>query len=118
MNTGVPRSQVSRVQLCLPVDIGFEDFFSRVCAKMDLNPSEAQLGYKFNTDRVRDDPNQLSSEMQLHEAMEQGKRLLGWARTREIILEIFNLVSYLTFSHPSTHISPLNFVAEGPGCRS
>ncbi|KAG1771527.1 hypothetical protein EDD22DRAFT_947961 [Suillus occidentalis] len=65
MNTGVPRGQVSCVQLRLPVDIGFEDFFSRVCAKMDLNPSEAQLGYKFNTDHVRDDPNQLSSEMQL-----------------------------------------------------
>ncbi|KAG2749318.1 hypothetical protein P692DRAFT_20732641 [Suillus brevipes Sb2] len=91
MNTGVPRGQVSRVQLCLPVDIGFEDFFSRVCAKMDLNPSEAQLGYKFNTDRVRDDPNQLSSEMQLREAMERGKRLLTRARTHEIILEIFNL---------------------------
>ncbi|KAJ8582876.1 hypothetical protein M405DRAFT_846184 [Rhizopogon salebrosus TDB-379] len=91
LNTGTAGANVSRVQMRLPLDITFEDFFSRVCAKMDLDPSGAQLGYKFSTDRVRDDPNQLSSELQLREAMERGERLLNRARTREIILEIHNL---------------------------
>jgi hypothetical protein len=95
LNTGTVGANVSRVQMRLPLDITFEDFFLRVCAKMDLDPSEAQLGYKFNTDRARDDPNQLSNELQLREAMEQGERLLIRARTHEVILEIHNLVSVL-----------------------
>jgi len=113
LNTKTIGANVSRVQLRLPLDISFEDFFSRVCAKMDLNPSEAELGYKFNMDRARDDPNQLSSEMQLREAMDRGRKLLNRARTREIILEIHNLVS-IRFTSCSCYLpSNLNLAAKG-----
>jgi hypothetical protein len=95
LNTGTVGANVSRIQMRLPLDITFEDFFSRACAKMNLDPSEAELGYKFNLDRARDDPNQLSSETQLREAMERGEKLLIRTRTRKIILEIHNLVSIL-----------------------
>ena len=38
----------------MPTDISFEDFFSRVCAKMDLLPLKALLRYKFSGDRKND----------------------------------------------------------------
>ena len=42
--------------------------FSLVCATMDLDPANAELGYKFTgSDRARDDPHQLSDEQQLRE---------------------------------------------------
>jgi hypothetical protein len=65
INTGVVRGTVSRVTIPLALDISFEDFFSRVCACMDLDPLEASLGYKFHTDRAQDAPHQLSNEEQL-----------------------------------------------------
>ncbi|KAG1905524.1 uncharacterized protein F5891DRAFT_1183466 [Suillus fuscotomentosus] len=51
LNTGVVGERISHVQIHLPVDIPFEDFFSRICAKMDLDPANAELGYKFHNDR-------------------------------------------------------------------
>jgi hypothetical protein len=60
---------------------------------MDLDPADAELGYKFHTDRARDDPHQLSDEQQLREALERGRQLIRRSRTRETILELHNLVS-------------------------
>ncbi|KAG1836402.1 hypothetical protein DFJ58DRAFT_734999 [Suillus subalutaceus] len=91
LNTGVVGGRVSRVQIRLPVNITFEDFFSRICAKMDLDPVNAELGYKFHNDRVRDAPHQLSNEQQLQEAFEQGCDLIKRARSRRVVLEIHNL---------------------------
>jgi len=56
--------------------MNFEDFFSRICAKMDLDPKEAELGYKYHTDWARDPPHQLSNADQLLEAFERGCQLL------------------------------------------
>ncbi|KAG1719586.1 hypothetical protein EDB19DRAFT_1620925, partial [Suillus lakei] len=92
LNTGVVGGRVSRVQIRFPVDIPFGDFFSRICAKMDLDPVNAELGYKFHNDRVRDAPHQLSNEQQLREAFEQGCMLIKRARSRRVVLEIHNLV--------------------------
>lgn len=92
LNTGVVGGRISRVQIRLPVDIPFEDFFSRICAKMDLDPANAELGYKFHNDRVRDAPHQLSNDQQLREAFEQGCDLIKRARSRRVVLEIHNLV--------------------------
>lgn len=76
------------------MDTSFEDFFSRICAKMDLDPKEAELGYKYHGDRARDPPHQLSNTDQLLEAFGRGCRLLKRARGRDVVLEIHNLVSF------------------------
>ena len=73
LNTGIVGGVVSRIILRLPVDIPFADFFSQICARMDLNPIEANLGYKFPCDKARDPPHQLSNDEQLHAAT-SGKR--------------------------------------------
>jgi hypothetical protein len=59
---------------------------------MDLDPLNARLGYKYGSDCVRDPPHQLSNEDKLRAAMEKGWNKLQLARTREVILEIHNLV--------------------------
>ncbi|KAI0055787.1 hypothetical protein BV25DRAFT_1921523 [Artomyces pyxidatus] len=90
-NTGVQGAAVVRVNLTVPFDIPFPDFFDRVCAQMDLHPANAKLGYKYHTDRVRDPPHQLSTAQELREAMEIGWGLMRRARTRVIQMEIHNL---------------------------
>ncbi|KAF7966489.1 hypothetical protein HWV62_38126 [Athelia sp. TMB] len=92
LNTGVVGAVVVRVTLRLPTNIPFEDFFSRICARMDLDPLTASLGYKYASDRVRDPPHQLSNEQELWVAMEKGVNKIRHARTREVILEIHNLL--------------------------
>ncbi|KAI5998598.1 hypothetical protein EDD15DRAFT_2161652, partial [Pisolithus albus] len=96
LNTGVVGGTVSRVQLRFALDVDFKDFFSRVCAKMDLDPKVAELGYKYHTDRARDPPHQLSDSEQLSEAFERGRQLMKRARGRQVILEIHNLGSNLS----------------------
>ncbi|KAG1732555.1 hypothetical protein EDB19DRAFT_1911944 [Suillus lakei] len=91
LNSGVIGGHVSRIQIRLPLDISFVDFFLCVCAKMDLDPADAELGYKFHTDHARDDPHQLSNEQQLHEALERGGQLICRSCTWETILELHNL---------------------------
>ncbi len=92
LNTGIVGGTVSRVTLRLALDISFQDFFSCVCARMDLDPLEASLGYKFHTDHARDPPHCLSNEEELRGAMLHGEDLMKRARTRVIYLEIHNLV--------------------------
>jgi hypothetical protein len=92
LNTGVVGGAIVRVNLRLPTDISFADFFSHVCARMDLDPLDANLGYKYGSDRVRDAPNRLSNEEELRMVMEKGRNKLWLARKREVVLEIHNLV--------------------------
>ncbi|KAI6094206.1 hypothetical protein EDD16DRAFT_1722022 [Pisolithus croceorrhizus] len=72
LNTGVVGGTVSHVQLCFALDVDFKDFFSRVYAKMDLDPK-------------------LSDSEQLSEAFERGCQLMKQACGRQVILEIHNL---------------------------
>ncbi|KAG1906587.1 uncharacterized protein F5891DRAFT_975361 [Suillus fuscotomentosus] len=60
---------------------------------MDLDPADAELGYRFHTIHACDDPHQLSNEQQLHEALEHGRQLIHHFHTQETILELHNLVS-------------------------
>lgn len=43
---------------------------------MDLDPAEAELGYKFSTDRAGDLPQSLCNEHDLQNAMEHGQGLV------------------------------------------
>jgi hypothetical protein len=92
LNTGVVGGIVTQVPLCLPTDISFEDLFSRVCAKMDLLPLEALLGYKFSSDRKNDPAYQLANEDDLHRAIVKAIEKVKRARSKDVIIEIHNLV--------------------------
>ena len=49
----------------MSIDLPFGDFFSQICAKMDLDVATAQLGYKLSGSKARDLPFELSNEEQL-----------------------------------------------------
>ena len=75
------------------MNLAFDDFFERVCANMDVQPADAILGYKFSGGRVSDPANRLANAEDLAQAMSQAIDKIKRARTREVILEIHNLVS-------------------------
>jgi hypothetical protein len=72
LNTRVAGGVIVHANLCLPTDISFQDFFSCVCAHMDLDLLDAKIGYKYGFDCVHDPPNWLLSEEDLCVAMEKG----------------------------------------------
>lgn len=85
--------EVSRILLRLPVDIPFEDFMSRVCARMGLDPRNARLGYKYLAkDPRRSQWHALANEENLRAAMDRGVGYIRRARKHRVILEIENLV--------------------------
>lgn len=92
LNTGVVGGIVSRTEIRLAIDIPFLDAYSRLCARMDLDPLTSQLGYKYHDDRRRDEPHQLSNADQWQTAINHGIDLMRRARTRRVVLEITNLV--------------------------
>lgn len=92
-NTAIVGAIVTHSNLHLPCDISFADFWTRVCAHMDLDPAEAELGYKFSVDRAGDLTHSLANENNLHTAIEHGQGLVCCARTRKIEIIIHNLVS-------------------------
>jgi hypothetical protein len=59
---------------------------------MDLEPLEANLGYKFFGDRKTEAPFRLATDDDLRAAMAKGIDKMKRARTREVVMEIFNLV--------------------------
>ncbi|KAE9389953.1 hypothetical protein BT96DRAFT_1002732 [Gymnopus androsaceus JB14] len=85
-----------RTTLHLPRDLGFADFYSRVCVCMDLDPQSARIGYKLSGDRVRDAPNQLSNAVDYQFAVNKVLEKVRHAHSREVVLVLFNL-------GPATH---------------
>lgn len=92
LNTTIVGGLITRRELRIPSDLIFADFYSRVCAAMDLDPNEATVGYKFNSDRVKDAPNQLNDESDYRAVMQEMVRRILAARTRNPVLMIHNLV--------------------------
>jgi len=95
LNTGVVGGIVTQTPLRLPIDLTFQDFYSRVCAHMDLEPLEACLGYKLPGDHKSDVPFRLSMEEELRAAMGKAINLIKRAHTHEVVMEIFNMVRLL-----------------------
>jgi len=60
---------------------------------MELDPLTAKIGCKLSGDRKGDAPYQLANEDEFRYAMEQVIDKIKRARTKEVIVEIFNLVS-------------------------
>jgi hypothetical protein len=92
LNTGVVGGIVTYVPLRLPADLSFADFYSRVCAKMDLDPAAAELAYKITGDLVRAPAFRLNYEGDYNEAMRKMREKTRRARTREVVLTIQNMV--------------------------
>ncbi|KAJ2932922.1 hypothetical protein H1R20_g4169, partial [Candolleomyces eurysporus] len=90
LNTGVVGGVVTRIPLRLPSDIEFLDFFDRVCAKMDLDPTKAQLGYRLAGEPVRN-VYRLGTEEDLRTAMDKLLYKMKRARTKEHVMEIENM---------------------------
>lgn len=99
LNTTIVGGLVTRRELRIPSELIFADFYSRVCANMDVKPEDASIGFKYHTDRARDPPQQLSNEGD-YEAMrtEMVRRVLA-ARSRTPVLFIHNLVRHWSLSH-------------------
>ena len=92
LNTAQVGGHISRALLRLPCDLSFEDFWSRICAKMDLDVQDAKIGYKYQADRVGDAPRILSSDDDLRAAIEHAQGLVRRARTKKVEIMIHNLV--------------------------
>ncbi|KAG1726894.1 uncharacterized protein EDB91DRAFT_1254140 [Suillus paluster] len=88
----------SNITIFIPLNSGV------VGGHMDLDPADAELGYKFHTNHAHDDPHQLSDKQQLHEALERGRQLIDHSHTQETILELHNL--------KRPHATTLSFTAE------
>jgi hypothetical protein len=71
----------------------FPEFWAEMCKRMGLDKDAAVLGYKFSTDRVRDAARQLSKADDYKFAMEEIRRKVRNARTKEHKLVLHNLVS-------------------------
>lgn len=93
LNTNIVGGLVTRRELRVPSDLVFTDFFSRMCANMDLDPNEALIGYKFPTDRVKDVPRELGNVSEYSAMMQEMRRRILSARTRNPVLFLHNLVS-------------------------
>lgn len=83
--------------LRLETNLPYEDFMSRVCANMDLQPDDAMIGYKFDGERVSDPPHQLSNATELEIAMDKAIHKIQRARKNLVIMEIHNLVRFHFF---------------------
>lgn len=103
LNTGIIGGEVSRIVLRLPVDIPFEDFMSRVCARMGLNPRDASLGYKYPKDLRRSQWHALANEVDLQAAMDCGIGYICRAQKHQVILEIENLVCLILIFQFTDH---------------
>jgi hypothetical protein len=92
LNTEVAGSIVTCVFLQLPSNIIFGDFFSCVCAHMDISPTDGLLGYKFSGDPACMLPYRLSNEEELHDVIKKGIGKMTRSQKRDVFIEIHNLV--------------------------
>lgn len=85
----------SRAEIIFEWDIPTGDFFDWVCARMDIDPKEAVLGYKFDVDPKKSiiqlPPNDNGA---FNAMLEKVKSRLACARTHAVILEIHDLVCF------------------------
>ena len=98
----IPLKQFRRSDTMSWAEIVFEwdvlhgDFYDCVCAQMDLDPREVTLGYKFESDPKKNMIQLPQDDPDIFDAMlEKIKDCISHARTRAVVLEIYNLVCYI-----------------------
>ena len=92
LNTNVVGGIVTCIPLCLSADLSSEDFFSRVCARMDLEPLDAQIRYRYDGDRQKDPTFRLANEDDWRLAIGRTHEKMKRARTWEVVVKLVNLV--------------------------
>jgi hypothetical protein len=75
------------------VDIAYQDFLSRVCAHMGLDPNAAQLGWRCTDDTKRDGFIRLATLDDLTQAFARLMALKTNRRKKPVVMEICDLVS-------------------------
>lgn len=109
-NVTVPLKQFRRTDTPSRAEIAFEwdilcgDFYDRICARMDLDPKEAVLGYKFETDTKNSIVRLPSNDPTTFDTMiEKVRSRIARARTRAVVLEIHDLVCTALFALLATY---------------
>ncbi|KAJ7018948.1 hypothetical protein C8F04DRAFT_1324746 [Mycena alexandri] len=81
-----------KTQIVFPIDIPATDFFSRVYAKMNVDPTTAVLGWKESQDRRGDPYQSLTSSDDLANAFGRLVKIQNnTRRKKEVIMEVVNL---------------------------
>ncbi|KAJ6507806.1 hypothetical protein C8R47DRAFT_966359 [Mycena vitilis] len=81
-----------KTQLVLPANIPPDDFFSRIHARMNVDPATAVLGWKESQERRRDPHHRLSSADDLSTAFTKMVALQNSTRRQKpVIMEVVNL---------------------------
>jgi hypothetical protein len=89
----------SRAEITFEWEILYGDFYDRICARMDLDPKEAALGYKFEGDAKKSIIRLPSNDSMTFDTMlDKVKSRIARARTRAVILEIHDLVGLSWFT--------------------
>lgn len=94
LNTGIVGGLVTRRELHLPSNLAFADFYSRICANMDIQPKDASVGYKYHNDKAKDPPRQLSDVNEYNAMMNEMVRKVLAARSKNPVLFLHNLVRH------------------------
>lgn len=82
-----------KTQIVFPINIPAADFFSRVYAKMNVDPTTAVLGWKESQDRRGDPYQSLTSSDDLANAFGRLVKIQNnTRRKKEVIMEVVNLV--------------------------
>lgn len=93
MNTDIVQKQFS-----FESDIPYIDLRSRACANLDLDPADAELGYKITgLSGLKASPSALACEEDFANAMARIGGMISRARTKEYGIKIVNLVSSISF---------------------
>jgi hypothetical protein len=80
-------------QFTIESDILYVDLHSRACANLDLDPSNAELGYRVSgAEGPKTLPSSFDSEDDHLKAMDRICKLISRSRTKEYGIEIVNLV--------------------------
>jgi hypothetical protein len=93
VNAASPGAAPTRAEFSVPRDLAFEDVFSRLCAKMNVPPETAVLGYKFDKEPVRAPPHRLMNQGDYSGALEVLTAKISRAYATKPKLNVYWLVS-------------------------
>ncbi|KAJ6607194.1 hypothetical protein B0H10DRAFT_1956454 [Mycena sp. CBHHK59/15] len=85
------KNKQMKTQLVIPTNIPPDDFFSRVHARMNVDPATAILGWRESQERRKDAPHRLSNAEDLLDAFKRLTALQNNSRRKKpVIMEIVN----------------------------
>ena len=87
---------VSRAEIAFEWDVFYGDFCDRICVRMQLEPKDAMLGYKFEVDPKKSLIQlPLNNPATFNTMLDKIKSRMARARTRTVFLKIYDLVCFI-----------------------